>query len=149
MPKNVQTTTHLHSSHMLVKQCPKISKPGFNSTWTVNFQMFKLNLEKAEGVGDGQGGLACCNSWGHKELDTTQWLNWTELAVINYQCPHENLCSISSINSMSKRKVGPTIFATLLAWVKDLFYFTSLDLTRQHAKILTTPMWFAQQIFGN
>ena len=31
------------------------------------------------GVGDGQGGLACCNSWGCKELDTTEWLNWTEL----------------------------------------------------------------------
>ena len=30
------------------------------------------------GVGDGQGGLACCNSWGHKEWDTTEWLNWTE-----------------------------------------------------------------------
>ena len=30
-------------------------------------------------VGDGQGGLACCNSWGRKESDTTQWLNWTEL----------------------------------------------------------------------
>ena len=30
------------------------------------------------GVGDGQGGLACCGSWGHKELDTTKWLNWTE-----------------------------------------------------------------------
>ena len=27
------------------------------------------------GVGDGQGGLACCNSWGCKELDTTEWLN--------------------------------------------------------------------------
>ena len=27
------------------------------------------------GVGDGQGGLACCNSWGHKESDTTEWLN--------------------------------------------------------------------------
>ena len=31
------------------------------------------------GVGDGQGGLACCNSWGRKELDTTERLNWTEL----------------------------------------------------------------------
>ena len=31
------------------------------------------------GVGDGQGGLACCNSWDRKELDTTEWLNWTEL----------------------------------------------------------------------
>ena len=31
------------------------------------------------GVGDGQGGLACCDSWGRKEWDTTEWLNWTEL----------------------------------------------------------------------
>ena len=31
------------------------------------------------GVGDGQGGLACCDSWGRKESDTTEWLNWTEL----------------------------------------------------------------------
>ena len=26
----------------------------------------------------GQGGLACCSLWGHKELDTSEWLNWTE-----------------------------------------------------------------------
>ena len=31
------------------------------------------------GVGDGQGGLACCNSWDHKELNTTERLHWTEL----------------------------------------------------------------------
>ena len=31
------------------------------------------------GVGDGQGGLACCDSWGHKDSDTTECLNWTEL----------------------------------------------------------------------
>ena len=30
------------------------------------------------GVGDGQGGLACCDSWGHKGSDTTERLNWTE-----------------------------------------------------------------------
>ena len=30
------------------------------------------------GVGDGQGGLACCGSWSCKELDTTEWLNWIE-----------------------------------------------------------------------
>ena len=30
-------------------------------------------------VGDGQGGLVCCGSWGHKELDMTEWLNWAEL----------------------------------------------------------------------
>ena len=35
------------------------------------------------GDGDGQGGLACCDSWSCKESDTTEWLNWTELS--NYR----------------------------------------------------------------
>ena len=48
MPKNFQTIAQLHSSHPLAELCPKFSKPGFKSTWTVNFQMFKLNLEKEE-----------------------------------------------------------------------------------------------------
>ena len=39
-------------------------------------------------VGDGQGGLVCCGSWDHKELDTTEQLNRTELKLvlpINYR----------------------------------------------------------------
>ena len=36
-------------------------------------------FEWIPGVGDGQGGLVCCDSWGHKESDMTEWLNWTEL----------------------------------------------------------------------
>ena len=48
MPKNVQTIAQLHSFHMLTKECSKFSKPGFNKTWTVNFKIFKLDLEKAE-----------------------------------------------------------------------------------------------------
>ena len=48
MPYNVQTTAQLHSSHTLAKKCSKFSKPGFQSMWTVNFQMFKLDLGKAE-----------------------------------------------------------------------------------------------------
>ena len=34
------------------------------------------------GVGDGQGGLVCCGSWGRKELNMTGWLNWNELSSI-------------------------------------------------------------------
>ena len=34
--------------------------------------------EWTPGVGDVQGGLACCDSWGRKESDTTEQLNWTE-----------------------------------------------------------------------
>ena len=47
-PKAVQTATQLPSSHTLAKSCSKFSRLVFNSTWTVNFQMFKLDLEKAE-----------------------------------------------------------------------------------------------------
>ena len=44
-----------------------------------------LNGRESEwtpGVGDGQGGPACCDSWGHEESDTTEWLNWTELNIL-------------------------------------------------------------------
>ena len=34
------------------------------------------------GVGDGQGGLACCHSWGHKESDMTERLNWTDVYLL-------------------------------------------------------------------
>ena len=44
------------------------------------------------GVGDGQEGLACCNSWSHKESDTTERLNWTELI------PLFNMLPVSSVS---------------------------------------------------
>ena len=44
------------------------------------------DFEWTPGVGDGQGGLACCDSWGHKESDTTEWLNWTELSITLLAC---------------------------------------------------------------
>ena len=44
--------------------------------------------EWTPGVGDGQGGVACCDSWGRKELDTTERLNWTEL---NWNMVHSNI----------------------------------------------------------
>ena len=40
-------------------------------------------FEWTPGVGDGQGGLACCSSWGRKELDMTEWLKWTEWFMKN------------------------------------------------------------------
>ena len=35
-------------------------------------------FKQSPGVGDGQGSLACCSPWGHKESDTIERLNWTE-----------------------------------------------------------------------
>ena len=41
-------------------------------------------FEWTPGVGGRQGSLACCNSWGCKELDVTEQLNWTELIDIYF-----------------------------------------------------------------
>ena len=38
--------------------------------------LMDMSLSKTPGVGNGQGGLACCYSWGHKELGKTERLNW-------------------------------------------------------------------------
>ena len=38
-------------------------------------------FEWTQGDGNGQGGLVCCNSWGHKEMDMTEWLKGTEVLV--------------------------------------------------------------------
>ena len=43
-------------------------------------RLYGHEFEWTPGVGDGQGGLVCCNSWGRKELDMTERLNWTELS---------------------------------------------------------------------
>ena len=40
--------------------------------------------EWTPGVGDGQGGLMCCDSWGHKELDTNEQLIWSERERVNF-----------------------------------------------------------------
>ena len=40
--------------------------------------LYEHEFESVPGVGDGQGGLACCSPWSHKKSDTTEQLNWTE-----------------------------------------------------------------------
>ena len=46
--QNVQTTVQLHSFHMLIRLCSKPFKLGFSSTWTENFEMYKLGFKEAE-----------------------------------------------------------------------------------------------------
>ena len=53
-----------------------------------NYWLDERESEWTPGIGDGQGGLACCDSWGQKESDTTERLNWTELIlVVGYWLP--------------------------------------------------------------
>ena len=48
-----------------------------------------IEFEQALGVGDGQGSLASCSPWGSKDLDRTEWLNWTEHGYYCF-CNHQN-----------------------------------------------------------
>ena len=59
------------------------------------------------GVGDGQGGLACCDSWGRKESDMTERLNWTELKrILNQYCVPSMMISRSRTSRMLSATFG-------------------------------------------
>ena len=55
-------------------------------------QLHGHESEWTPGVGDGQGGLSCCNSWGSKASDTTERLNWTELMISASASKQSLLC---------------------------------------------------------
>ena len=63
---------------------------GCESEWTL-------------GVGDGQGGLACCGSWGRTESDMTEWLNWTELKQAKNMGRTWNKCANKTKTEMKAR----------------------------------------------
>ena len=67
------------------------------------------------GVGDGQGGLACCSSWGRKELDMTEWLNWAEL---NWKCP------VGKVITLKKPKIVRLSGINWVIQIYDLRYCT-------------------------
>ena len=75
------------------------------------------------GVGDGQGGLACCDSWGCKELDMTERLNWTELII--YSLKYSRLLAIENVVQ------GPifTVTGEVIRNVTDLSQFSPSQAT--------------------
>ena len=71
------------------------------------------------GDGDGQGGLTCCNSWGLKESDMTEWLNWTEL--------NENI-----LHSMYAMPCGAIEEIYVYVWL--IVFTVQQKLTQQYCK---------------
>ena len=55
-------------------------------------------FEQAPGVGDGQGSLACCSPWGHKDSYTTEQLSSTELLLLSYSI----ILSLSKLQEIVK-----------------------------------------------
>ena len=99
-------------------------------------------FEWTPGVGDGQGGLACCNSWGHKESDMTEWLNWTEV----------NLETRSSkLNRNLKKMSGAYAIFKHLSTEKDVKNFTPsshllITIIRNMGKRVVKESWVAHAL---
>ena len=69
-------------------------------------------FEWTPGVGDGQGSLACCDSWGRKESDTTEWLNWTKVeemadSILGHETYKKNLEYLSYLIIRKQRLLDP------------------------------------------
>ena len=67
-------------THLKRPWCWEILKAGGEEDEMVGWhhRLYGRGFGWTLGVGDGQGCPACCGSWGHKESDMTEWLNWTE-----------------------------------------------------------------------
>ena len=87
---NILATWCKELTHLKIPWCwerLKVGGEGDNRGWGgLDGHGFGWTLE----VGDGQGGLACCGSWGRKESDTTERLNWTEpwITYLNHISVH-------------------------------------------------------------
>ena len=66
------------SSIMVTHQMQDAHSPAMTKLY---FQALHIECDNTNfpGIGDGQGGLACCDSWGRKESDTTERLIWSDL----------------------------------------------------------------------
>ena len=76
----------------LIRKDPDAGKDWRQEKWTTedemdgwHHQLSGREFEQAPGDGDGQGSLACCNPWGCKELDTTDWLNNNSKILIKFR----------------------------------------------------------------
>ena len=85
-----------------------------------------LYNRKGFDLGHGQGGLVCCDSWGLKESDTTEWLNWTELnglVVFPTFFSLSPTLTLSTLCSTQIERTSPLWFVTQLGHLFILIYF--------------------------
>ena len=74
----MQRTDSLKKTLMLGTIEGRRRRGGQRTRWLDGIiDLMDMSFEQAPGVGDRQGSLTCYSLWGHKELDTTEQLNWT------------------------------------------------------------------------
>ena len=77
--------------------------------------------------GDGHGGLACCDSWGHKESDTTERLNWTELK--------------SSVIPLEEEMANYSSILWNFAWTEEPGGLQSMGVTKSQIRLGMLTQW--------
>ena len=99
--------------------------------------------EWTPGVGDGQGGLLCCDSWGRKGSDTTERLNWTELKVLPVVVlwKGEGLSTLSSPVFQEKPEIWVLIGDLKKTWYHKMEYWVT--------KMNELPVYAAKWINSN
>ena len=102
--------------------------------------------EWTPGVGDGQGGLACCDSWDRKESDTTEQLNWTELNWISstmLQVFYREISFIVLIYIYNENFENEVKKTTKYHWKKLVKRLLYSWIRRLHIRIAIHPNWSA------
>ena len=129
-----------HCSPIYLPWCDGIRKgwqKGMTGDETVGWphQLDGYEFEQALGVGDEQGSLACYSPWGRKELDTTEWLNWTELMgpdtmilvfwILSFK-PAFSLSSFTFIKRLFSPSSLYAIRMVLSAYLRLLIFFLAI-----------------------
>ena len=100
-------------------------------------------FEQAPGVGDGQESLECCSPWGHKDSDTTEQLNWTDVYVRSHL-----LCCWIRVFAMTtaffwQNSVSLCLLHFVLQGQTCLLLQVSLDFLILHS----SPLWWKGHLF--
>ena len=131
MPKNVPTTVQLCSFHMLARSYSKSFKLGFSSTWTKNFQMYKLGLEKGLGSWRKQGSSKTSTSASLTMLKPfTAWVT-TDWKILKKMGITDQLTCLWETNmQVKKQQLEP-----------DLEQWTASKLGKKHKAVHCHPAY--------
>ena len=93
------------------------------------------------GVGDGLGGLACCNSWGRKESDMTEWLNWIDNFPLYAQHPSQDGRGLEVVWHHLVWGDTSSIFYPQGAFLKTCSWEDLLDLENEKYVVSLSLIW--------
>ena len=148
-----------HCSPIYLPWCDGIRK-GWQKVMTGDdtvgwpHQLDGYEFEQALGVGDEQGSLVCCSPWGHKESDTTEWLNWTELTgpdtmiLVFWILSFKPAFSLSSFTFIKRLLSPSSIYAIRIvssAYLRLLIFLLAISSGASIWETACTEQWYVKE----